>query len=104
MGNDRGPVRLGIVGAGVIACVHTIASRLAEDHYPALPHVAERVAVGDTNGDLASDVARRFGFARAATDWRTIVEAYDVDLVCSCLPPHAQPRGRGGGGGKARVL
>ena len=83
----RRALRIGMVGAGVMARVHSIAPSMARQLYPALPLVPEPVVVADVNLGLARDIARRFGYERAERDWRSVVEADDVDLVCTCLPP-----------------
>jgi predicted dehydrogenase len=46
----------------------------------------ELVVVGDTVPDRAADAVSSFGFREAATDWRTVVEHPDVDVVVVTAP------------------
>jgi len=39
------------------------------------------VVVADVNGDLATDAAGRFGYARAETSWQAVADADDIDVV-----------------------
>jgi predicted dehydrogenase len=78
---------VGVVGAGVIARVHSLALTTVRQLYPSLPLVPRLVAVTDINSTLADEVASRFAYVRVEPDWKAIVEAPDIDLVCVCLPP-----------------
>ena len=84
-----GVVRIGVVGAGTIAGVHSAALRNVSHLYPGLTLRPELVAVADINAALAERIAHRFGFARVAADWAELVAADDIDLVVACLPPAA---------------
>jgi len=55
--------------------------------YADLPIRPRLVSVADVNDRLASRLAERYGYARVEPDWRSLVEAPDVDLVVTCLPP-----------------
>jgi predicted dehydrogenase len=71
-----------MLGVGVVGC-GLIGRRRAEE---AARHAASRcVAVADANGAAASAVAADVG-ARVAEDWRSIVAADDVDVVCVATP------------------
>lgn len=68
-------LRIGFVGAG---------ANTREKHIPgfrAIPGV-ELVAVANRSRASSERVAREFGIARVADDWREVVEADDVDAVC----------------------
>ncbi|MFI5226049.1 MAG: Gfo/Idh/MocA family protein [Candidatus Limnocylindrales bacterium] len=82
-------MRIGVVGAGTIAGVHSAALRNVPHLYPGLALRPELVAVADINAALADRIAHRFGFARVAADWAELVVADDIDLVVACLPPAA---------------
>jgi predicted dehydrogenase len=43
--------------------------------------------VADVNDRLASQLAAHFGYERIEPDWRSLLDAIDVDLVVVCLPP-----------------
>lgn len=82
----RRPVRVGIVGSGFMAQVHTRAYRSLQSVYgDTLPPV-ELVRLADVSTELAEDGASRLGWAHATDDWRTITRAKDVDLVDIVTP------------------
>jgi predicted dehydrogenase len=78
---------IGMVGAGTMAGAHSLALSMLAPLYPDLPLRPRLVAVADVNDRLAARLAERYGYARVEPDWRALVEANDVDLVVTCLPP-----------------
>ncbi|MHA6669840.1 Gfo/Idh/MocA family protein [Homoserinimonas sp. A447] len=50
-----------------------------------VPVVEQTVLVGRDAGQVA-DAAARYGWAESATDWRTVIERADVDIVDICAP------------------
>jgi predicted dehydrogenase len=76
------PVRLGVVGCGVIGKVHMAAANEVSE--------VEPVAVADIQEDAARDVAERFSVPTAYTDAREMFEDPDVDAVILALPAHAR--------------
>ena len=80
-------LRIGIVGAGTMAGAHSLALSMVPPLYPDLPLRPRLVAVADINDRLARRLAARYGYARVEPDWRSLVDAPDVDLVVTCLPP-----------------
>jgi len=84
---DARTVGIGMVGAGTMAGAHSLALSMLPPLYPDLPLRARLVAVADVNERLASRLAERYAYARVEPDWRSLVEAPDVDLVVTCLPP-----------------
>lgn len=69
------PLRIGVIGAG---------ANTREKHLPGLlaqPDV-RIVAVANRSRESSERVAREFGIARVASDWREIVAASDIDAVC----------------------
>ena len=84
---DARTLGIGMVGAGTMAGAHSLALSMLAPLYPDLPLRARLVAVADINERLASRLAERYAYARVEPDWRSLVEAPDVDLVVTCLPP-----------------
>jgi predicted dehydrogenase len=68
-------IRVGFVGAGNNTRRHHIPKLQAQ------PGV-ELVAVANRSRESSARVAKEFGIARVAADWREIVDAKDVDAVC----------------------
>ncbi len=71
----RGPVRLGVVGAG------SFARAVLLPHLKQLARIVELRGVATASGPSARQTAERFGFAYAASDWRQVVDDPDVDAV-----------------------
>ena len=84
---DARTLGIGMVGAGTMAGAHSLALSMLPPLYPDLPLRPSLVAVADVNERLASRLAERYTYARVEPDWRSLVEAPDVDLVVTCLPP-----------------
>jgi predicted dehydrogenase len=75
------PLRLGFVGAGG----NTITRHLPG--FVALPDIAFR-AVANRSVASAERVATAWNIARVEADWRAVVEAQDIDAVCTGTWPN----------------
>ena len=75
-------LRVGLVGCGGVA---------QQRHIPALRKAigAEIVAVCDMNGELARDVAARFGIGRHYADFAHMLEEEKLDIADITVSPHA---------------
>jgi predicted dehydrogenase len=82
-----GELRIGIVGAGAIARVHSVALTNLPHLYPELTRRPRLVAVADVNPTLATALADRYGYERVAEDTAALIASPDIDLVIACLPP-----------------
>ena len=85
--NGAAELRIGMVGAGTMARAHSLALGLAPNLYPDLPLRPRLVAVADVNVRLATHLAAQFAYERVEPDWRSMLDAIDVDLIVVCLPP-----------------
>src|SRR5436309_3290597 len=68
-------IRVGFVGAGGNCRLHHIPKLQAQ------PGV-EIVAVANRSKESGERVAKEFGIARVAADWREVMNAPDVDAIC----------------------
>jgi len=68
-------IRVGFVGAGNNCSRHHIPKLKAQ------PGV-EIVAVANRSKESGERVAKEFGIARVASDWREVINAPDVDAIC----------------------
>ena len=68
-------IRVGFIGAGGNSRLHHIPKLKAQ------PGV-ELVAVANRSKESGERVAKEFGIARVANDWRDVVSAPDIDAVC----------------------
>ena len=92
-GADPPELGVGLLGTAFMGRAHARALVLLEtleDRPAALPR---RAAICGRDGDRAEAMRRRFGFERAVSDWRALVEAPDVAAVDDAGPNqlHAEP-------------
>src|SRR3954471_15803582 len=65
----------------MVGRAHANAYRNASTVYDLDGPSARLVAIADVHEPFATDVARRFGYERAETDWRAVIDAPDVHAV-----------------------
>jgi predicted dehydrogenase len=84
MENDRDVIGIGIIGAGFARTTQIPGFRACAG--------ARVVAIASHHRENAERVAREFGIARVAGDWREVVADEDVDLISIVTPPvtHAE--------------
>ncbi len=70
-----------VIGAGMVGRAHANAYRQASTIFGLEQPAVRLVAIADLHEPFATDAAARYGYARAETDWRAVVEAPDVDAV-----------------------
>lgn len=88
-GQDAREVRVAVIGFGWMGRVHTVAYSRLKQHYPELPVRVRLVAVADELPGRAAQAAEQFGFERAVTDWRELVDDPEVDAVSITAPNFA---------------
>lgn len=83
--SGRQAIGIGMIGYSFMGMAHSQGWRNARSFFdPVLePRLA---ALAGRDGDAAADVARRFDWQRVETDWRSLIDADDVDLVDICTP------------------
>ena len=81
-----GPIRVGIVGAGFMAKVHSLAYVNAPMLSPGTLPPVHRVRVADSDGQLAHRAASAYGWSEASSDWKAVTRADDIDLVDVATP------------------
>ncbi|GAB2603503.1 dehydrogenase [Paractinoplanes abujensis] len=70
-----------VIGAGMVGRAHANAYRQAATVFGPEQPAPRLVAIADLHEPFAADAAARYGYERAETDWRAVVEAPDVDAV-----------------------
>jgi predicted dehydrogenase len=74
-------VGVAVIGAGMAGRAHCAGYRTAPTLFdPPLPPV-RYAAVVDANEGVAKDAATRYGYERHGTDWRSLLDADDVQVV-----------------------
>src|ERR1700704_5023470 len=71
-------IRIGIIGAGFARSTQIPAFKACEG--------AQIVAIASARREHAEEVAREFGIEHVESDWRALVERYDIDLVSIVTP------------------
>src|SRR3954462_15334096 len=78
-------IGVAVIGAGMVGRAHARASRNASPVFGLGGPAPSLVAVADTHRPFAAEAAARYGFERAETDWRAVVDAPDVHAVIICV-------------------
>ncbi|SES47988.1 Gfo/Idh/MocA family oxidoreductase [Rhizobium sp. NFR03] len=74
-------LNIGLIGSGFMGQAHADAYRRAATLYRDLPAIPHLSMLADVTSELAADAAKRFGFERSTSDWRTLVTDPDIDVV-----------------------
>ena len=77
----RPSIGVAVIGAGMAGRAHANGYRSAPTLYDLDGPDVRLVAIADTYEPFAVDAARRYGFERAETGWKAIVDAPDIDAV-----------------------
>jgi predicted dehydrogenase len=83
----RRPLGVALIGSAFMGKAHSNAWRNVRAFYPDVPDIRQQVLVA-RDAEATKDLAARYGWAEAATDWHTVIDRDDVDIVDICLPGH----------------
>lgn len=83
------PPALGVavIGYAFMGKAHSHAWRNVAALHPGAPGVRQQVLVG-RDADAVAVAADQYGWAESATDWRSVLERDDIDVVDVCVPGH----------------
>lgn len=76
---------IGLIGTGFMGKAHAFAYRAALAAFPDIP-VPRLEMIADVNDAGAAKAAHQYGFARATTDWRALVNDPRIDVVSITTP------------------
>ncbi|HEX3811204.1 MAG TPA: Gfo/Idh/MocA family oxidoreductase [Mycobacteriales bacterium] len=76
---------VGLVGYAFMGAVHSQAWRTVNKFFD-LPAQAELAVLCGRNKEAATAAAAKFGYPSVETDWHTVLERDDVDIVDVCTP------------------
>jgi len=79
-------VRIGLVGAGFMGKIHSIAYRNAGMLFSTEVPAVDTVVVTDFDPALADRAVANWGWSRSVRDWQEVTAADDVDVVDICTP------------------
>jgi predicted dehydrogenase len=78
------PLGVAMIGYAFMGKAHSNAWRNVASFFD-VPAFEQKVLVGRDAGQVAA-AAAKYGWAESATDWRTVLERDDVDIVDICAP------------------
>jgi len=78
-------LRAGVIGCGFMGRTHSNAYLRLNNFFP-VEHRAVLKAICDSEAAKATKFIEVWGYERAETDWRKLVEAPDIDLIDICVP------------------
>lgn len=87
MSSERGSLNVAIIGTKFMGKAHSNAWKNAPHFFDLERMPVLKVACGRNAAELA-DFARTWGWEETATDWRSVVERPDVDIVDIAVPQH----------------
>lgn len=74
-------IGVAVIGAGMVGRAHAAGYRSASTVFgPGLPPI-DLITIADLNGDFAKETARRFGYEKAETDWKRVLEDDRIHVV-----------------------
>jgi predicted dehydrogenase len=79
-------IGISMVGSGFMGKLHSLAIQSYPVYYYPPVLQVKKVALVDSNEKIASEGRERFGFARAETDWRKIVNDPQTDVIVVAVP------------------
>ncbi|MEV7626330.1 Gfo/Idh/MocA family oxidoreductase [Actinoplanes sp. NPDC089786] len=81
-------IGVAVIGAGMVGRAHASAYRNAASLYDLGGPSARLVAIADLHEPFATDAARRFGYEKAETDWRRVIDDPDVHAISVAVANH----------------
>jgi predicted dehydrogenase len=85
-GNAHPPIRVGLVGAGMMGMTHSLAwANVSTLYWPEDSRVV-RHRLADATDELARRGAQQLGWNEATSDWHDITGADDIDVVDVVVP------------------
>jgi predicted dehydrogenase len=84
-------VGVGIIGYGFIGKVHAYAYRTIPFHYDPPPVAVRLVGVATARPETAEAARRHGGFETCTTDWRSLIERRDIQVINICSPNAVHP-------------
>lgn len=84
---EPGTLGVAVIGYAFMGRAHSDAWRTVGAFRPDLPSVRQQVLVGRDATEVGR-AAQRLGWSESSTDWRSVLERDDIDVVDVCVPGH----------------
>ena len=81
-------LNVGLIGAGFMGKAHSLAYVGMPMFFWPAPAIPVRKSIVDVNDSIAADAALRFGFEKSSSDWRSVVEDPEIDIIDIATPNH----------------
>lgn len=81
-------LNVGLIGAGFMGKAHSLAYVAMPIFFWPAPAVPVRKSIVDVNDSVAAEAAQRFGFENSSSDWRSVVEDPEIDIIDIATPNH----------------
>ncbi len=81
-------VQFALIGGGFMGKAHAAALATLPIYAWPPPALPVRAVVAEATDELAREARARLGFARATSDWRSVLDDPDIDVVDVVLPNH----------------
>ena len=85
MTNIQGTLNVGLIGSGFMGKCHANAFRTYAGLFDAPVHIRLHT-IADITDEMAQESAQKLGFEHATSDWKTLVDNPDIDLVSITAP------------------
>jgi predicted dehydrogenase len=79
-------MNVAMIGGGFMGKAHAMAYASMPMFFWPAPAIPHRKVVVDVTDGMAEDARQRYGFEEASSDWRTVVNRPDIDVVDICTP------------------
>ena len=81
-------LNVGLIGAGFMGKAHSLAYVAMPIFFWPAPAIPVRKAIVDVSDSIAAEAAQRFGFEKSTSDWRSVVEDPEIDIIDIATPNH----------------
>ncbi|MEY9951865.1 Gfo/Idh/MocA family protein [Leifsonia sp. EB34] len=81
-------LNVGLIGGGFMGKAHSLAYAAMPMFFWPAPALPIRHTIAEATDELAAEAARRFGFERSTSDWRSVVDDPDIHVVDIATPNH----------------
>lgn len=79
-------INVGLIGGGFMGKAHSLAYSAVPMFFWPTELVPVKKVIAEATDELATDAAARFGFERSTSDWRSIVNDPEIDVVDIATP------------------
>ena len=81
-------LNVGLIGAGFMGKAHSLAYVAMPMFFWPAPAIPVRKTIVDVSDSIAAEAAQRFGFEKRTSDWRSVVEDPEIDIIDIATPNH----------------